>query len=101
MSEIRRKIKEKVRDKSKFTLKQIENVKIMLSKPSELKQSSKIEYISEKTGVNKSVIYSILKMGSWVDVREDLNEQIVLENEKNKLVKFVVDDFLEKELTIS
>lgn len=101
MSEIRRKIKEKVRDKSKFTLKQIENVKIMLSKPSELKQSSKIEYISEKTGVNKSVIYSILKMGSWVDVREDLNEQIVLENEKNKLVKFVVDDFLEKELTIN
>ena len=101
MNEIRKKVRESARSKSKFTIKQIENVKIMLSKPSELRQNLKIKDISEKTGVDKSVIYNILKMGSWVDVREDLNEQIILENKKNKLAGLIVDDFLKKELTIN
>ena len=101
MNEIRKKARESARSKSKFTIKQIENVKIMLSKPSELIQNLKIKDISEKTGVKKSVVYNILKMRSWVDVREDLNEQIILENKKNKLAGLIVDDFLKKELTIN
>lgn len=92
--------KEMMRNKSNYSIKQIENVKILLCEPTDLLIKNRIKEISKLTSVTEKAILSIKHLRSWVDIREDLNEIMVKKNdEKDK--KRIIYLFQNKKVTIT
>lgn len=90
--------KNQMREKSKYTSKQVENVKLLLCEDTVLSIKNRIKEISKLTGVSENAIYSIKYLTSWVDIRPDLNDKMT---HKNK-VDFddIYDMFFNKNMTI-
>lgn len=88
-----------MRERSEYTIKQIESVKVLLCEPTTLLIAKRINQISKLTGVSTGAIISIKSLSSWIDVREDLNEKMLV---KSKIVDvdYVLFLFENKHLTL-
>lgn len=75
-----RNAKQASREKSDYTETQIARVKQLLVDEDYCNNLEKIEKI---TGVKLNIIYSVRKLATWIDIREDLNEEIKMLNDKN------------------
>ena len=92
--------KNMMRNKSKYTEKQIENVKILLCEETVLSVMNRVKEISKLTGVSEKAIMSIKQLNSWVDVRVDLNEKMIKKDTKTFNFDEIYDMFVNKQLTI-
>lgn len=90
--------KKQMREKSEYTVKQVENVKLLLCEDTVLSIKNRIKEISKLTGVSEDAIESIKYLASWVDIRPDLNNKMIHKN--NVDFDTVYDMMFNKNMTL-
>ena len=85
------------RNNSDYTENQIAKVKELLV---DEKYVGKLSKISKLTGVRENVISSVRALTSWVDVKSELNKEIIKINDKETRNKNIIIDFINNKLTI-